>query len=178
MTGNFRRRDWNPPEPHPSGVGRATRPDMELLCPVHCIGFADGGPSQQLDIVSPATGVVIGQVWRTNMRTQNVAAVLAAIVTLSIPAAQAQLDRPVAPPTLSQPSNSRDCPPSVGNNGLSSNETTGSRALSEQLSQSKGVFCPPSGIDPGISVPPIGGGRTPVIPPPGTPGGDPNIQPK
>jgi hypothetical protein len=110
------------------------------------------------------------------MRTQNVAALLAAIATLSIPAAQAQLDRPVAPPTLSQPSNSRDCPPSVGNNGLSSNETTGSRTLSDQLS--KGVICPPSGIDPGISVPPIGGGRTPVIPPPGTPGGDPNIQPK
>jgi len=35
-----------------------------------------------------------------------------------------------------------------------------------------------NGVDPGISVPPIGGGRTPVIPPPGTPGGDPNIQPK
>jgi hypothetical protein len=50
--------------------------------------------------------------------------------------------------------------------------------LSEQLSQSKGVICPPAGIDPGISVPPIGGGSTPVIPPPGTPGGDPSIQPK
>ena len=112
------------------------------------------------------------------MRTQNVSAVVAAIATLSIPAAQAQLDRPVAPPTLSQPSNSRDCPPSVGNNGLSSNETTGSRTLSDQLSQSKGVICPPAGIDPGISVPSSGGGRTPVIPPPGTPGGDPSIQPK
>jgi hypothetical protein len=110
------------------------------------------------------------------MRTQNVAAVLAAIAALSISGAQAQLDRPVAPPTLAQPPNSRDCSPSVGNNGLSSNETTGSRALSDQLSQSKGVICPPAGIDPDISVPPIGGGRTPVIPPPGTPGGDPNIR--
>jgi hypothetical protein len=30
--------------------------------------------------------------------------------------------------------------------------------LSDQLSQSKGVICPPAGIDPGISVPPSGGG--------------------
>jgi len=59
-----------------------------------------------------------------------------------------------------------------------SNETTGSRSLSEQLSESKGVICPPSGVDPGIAVPPVGGGRMPVIPPPGTPGGDPSLVPK
>ena len=29
-----------------------------------------------------------------------------------------------------------------------------------------------------ISAPPVGGGFTPVIPPPGTPGGDPYIIPK
>jgi hypothetical protein len=109
------------------------------------------------------------------MRTQNVAAVVATVAALSIPTAQAQLDRPVEPPPLSQPSN--PCQPSVDNN-VASNETTGSRTLSDQLSQSKGVICPPAGIDPGISVPPSGGGRTPVIPPPGTPGGDPSIQPK
>jgi hypothetical protein len=108
------------------------------------------------------------------MRTQNVAVVVATVAALSIPTAQAQLDRPVAPPALSQPL--KPCPPSVGNNA--SNETTGSSTLSDQLSQSKGVICPPAGIDPGISVPPSGGGRTPVIPPPGTPGGDPSIQPK
>jgi hypothetical protein len=50
--------------------------------------------------------------------------------------------------------------------------------LSEQLSESNGVICPPAGVDPGISVPPVGGGRMPVIPPPGTPGGDPNVVPK
>jgi hypothetical protein len=57
-------------------------------------------------------------------------------------------------------------------------ETTGSTNLSDELSRSKGVICPPAGVDPGISVPPIGGGVTPVIPPPGTPGGDPYIIPK
>jgi hypothetical protein len=35
------------------------------------------------------------------MRTQNVAAVVATAAALSIQTAQAQLDRPVAPPTLS-----------------------------------------------------------------------------
>jgi hypothetical protein len=50
--------------------------------------------------------------------------------------------------------------------------------LSDELSRSKGVICPPAGIDPGISVPPVGGGVTPVIPPPGTPGGDPGLVPK
>jgi hypothetical protein len=116
--------------------------------------------------------------WRNKMRTQNIAAVVATVATLSIPPAQAQLHQPPAPPVPSQPSFPRDCPPSAGINGPSSNETTGSRSLSDQLSQSKGLICPPAGIDPGISVPPIGGGRTPVIPPPGTPGGDPSIQPK
>jgi hypothetical protein len=109
------------------------------------------------------------------MRTQNIAAVVAAMAALSIPTAQAQVDRSITPPPLSQPLN--PCPPGVGNNAAS-NETTGSSTLSDRLSQSKGVICPPAGIDPGISVPPSGGGRTPVIPPPGTPGGDPSIQPK
>jgi hypothetical protein len=109
------------------------------------------------------------------MRTQNVAIVVATIAALSIPTAQAQLDRPIAPPALSQ--SLKPCLPSVGNNAAS-NETKGSSTLSDQLSLSKGVICPPAGIDPGISVPPSGGGRTPVIPPPGTPGGDPSVQPK
>jgi hypothetical protein len=65
-----------------------------------------------------------------------------------------------------------------GTSGLAPGETTGSSQLSDQLSQSKGVICPPAGIDPGIAAPPVGGGRTPVIPPPGTPGGDPSIVPK
>ena len=57
-------------------------------------------------------------------------------------------------------------------------ETTGAATLSDQLSRSKGIICPPAGVDPGIAAPPVGGGVTPVIPPPGTPGGDPHIIPK
>jgi hypothetical protein len=50
--------------------------------------------------------------------------------------------------------------------------------LSDQLAQSNGVICPPSGVDPKMTAPPPGGGATPVIPPPGAPGGDPNTIPK
>jgi hypothetical protein len=90
------------------------------------------------------------------MRTQNAVAVVATVAALSIPTALAQLDRPVAPPALSQPL--KPCPPSVGSNAAS-NDTTGSSTLSDQLSQSKGVICPPAGIDPGVSVPPSGRGQ-------------------
>ena len=50
--------------------------------------------------------------------------------------------------------------------------------LSDQLSQSNGVICPPSGVDPKMAAPPREGGAMPIIPPPGTPGGDPNTVPK
>ena len=58
------------------------------------------------------------------------------------------------------------------------NATTGSGAnLSEKLAQSDGVLCPPD-VDPGIKAPTPEVGKMPVIPPPGSPGGDPNIRPK
>lgn len=50
--------------------------------------------------------------------------------------------------------------------------------LSDQLAQSNGVICPPAGVDPKMAAPPRAGGATPVIPPPGAPGGDPNTVPK
>jgi len=58
--------------------------------------------------------------------------------------------------------------------------TTGQRAepLGDKLARSDGVLCPPAGIDPEIHAPAPDTGNTPVIPPPGSPGGDPNIRPK
>ncbi len=50
-------------------------------------------------------------------------------------------------------------------------QTTGEN-LSQELARSHGVICPPSGVDPQMTSPPPGGGRTPVIPPPGTAPGD------
>jgi hypothetical protein len=85
--------------------------------------------------------------------------------------ALAQAPVPPATAPLQGPECQRGALPTPG-------ETTGSATLSDQLSQSKGIICPPAGVDPGIAAPPTGGGRTPVIPPPGTPGGDPAIMPK
>ena len=48
------------------------------------------------------------------------------------------------------------------------------RTLSDQLAQSKGVICPPAGVDPQMRQPPPEGGAMRVIPPPGSPGGNPN----
>ena len=52
------------------------------------------------------------------------------------------------------------------------------KSLSQKLAQSNGVICPPPTVDPGIKKPAPPGGRMPVIPPPGAPGGDPDVQPK
>ena len=61
-------------------------------------------------------------------------------------------------------------PPTVGGGS--------SAPLSDKLARSKGVICPPAGVDREIQVTPPDGGHLKVIPPPGTPGGDPNVQPK
>lgn len=71
-------------------------------------------------------------------------------------------------------------PPGTRDPGAKEPSTTGSahnENLSDRLARSDGVLCPPA-VDPGMTTPPPGGGKTPVIPPPGSPGGDPNVQPK
>lgn len=49
--------------------------------------------------------------------------------------------------------------------------------LSEKLDKTEGVLCPPN-VDPAIKAPTPDAGKMPVIPPPGAPGGDPNVRPK
>jgi hypothetical protein len=51
-------------------------------------------------------------------------------------------------------------------------------ALGDKLAKSDGVLCPPPGVDPAIRAPTPDTGNMPVIPPPGSPGGDPNVRPK
>ena len=53
--------------------------------------------------------------------------------------------------------------------------------LSEQLEHSEGVIVPADpGVDPGMvqPAPDTRGTAMPVIPPPGTPGGNPNVRPQ
>jgi len=59
--------------------------------------------------------------------------------------------------------------------------TTTGRApesLGDRLAKSDGVLCPPPGVDPEMHAPTPQGGKMPVIPPPGGPGGDPSVRPK
>jgi hypothetical protein len=60
-----------------------------------------------------------------------------------------------------------------------SGSSAASDSLSRELNRSGGVIHPPPTGDGGVVAPPNQGtSRTPVIPPPGTPGGNPLVQPK
>jgi hypothetical protein len=53
------------------------------------------------------------------------------------------------------------------------------RTMSDQLSKDRGTVTPPSNVDPSMAVHPGTHGSTmPVIPPPGSPGGNPAVVPK
>jgi hypothetical protein len=76
---------------------------------------------------------------------------------------------PVTPPNAEQATRSQP------------GQTTGQsrEPLSDRLAQSDGVMCPPSNIDSQIHKDaPAEGNKMPVIPPPGSPGGDPTVRPK
>jgi hypothetical protein len=49
--------------------------------------------------------------------------------------------------------------------------------LSDKLARTDGVLCPPH-VDPEIKAPTPETGKMPVIPPPGSPGGDQSVRPK
>jgi hypothetical protein len=53
----------------------------------------------------------------------------------------------------------------------------GGENLSEKLARNEGVLCPPN-LDPDIRLPTPDVGDRPIIPPPGSPGGNPNVRPK
>jgi hypothetical protein len=92
---------------------------------------------------------------------------------------------PAAPPAQTAPpaaARANDCAPMPPRGTVSpEGTTTGQRAaepLGDKLARSDGVLCPPAGVDPEIHAPTPDTGNTPVIPPPGSPGGDPNVRPK
>jgi hypothetical protein len=97
------------------------------------------------------------------------------------PPAPATPPAQTAPPA---PAPASDCAPTKpvpprGTIALEGSTTgQGAEPLGDKLARSDGVLCPPSGIDPEIRAPTPDTGNTPVIPPPGSPGGDPNVRPK
>jgi hypothetical protein len=74
---------------------------------------------------------------------------------------------PIAPPNAPAPPPERIAP------------GAGSGTMSDHLSQQRGTIAPPN-VDPGMTVQPSGRGAatTPVIPPPGSPGGNQSVVPK
>jgi hypothetical protein len=109
---------------------------------------------------------------------------LLAAALLLAPAVAAAQAPPLAKPPLVPEKEIRDpkacteAPATVGKGGDLGVKKPEDRTLSEQLAESKGVICPPPNVDPEIAKPAPGGGTMPVIPPPGSPGGNPRVQPK
>ena len=96
-----------------------------------------------------------------------------------------------APPTATSPppptatASADNCAPNAKSAmtrpNIEPGTTTGQAAepLGDRLAKSDGVLCPPPGVDPEIRAPtPPNAGNTPVIPPPGSPGGNPDVRPK
>ena len=110
-----------------------------------------------------------------------------AITTLLLPAAalaQAppQTKTPVAPKAEQLDPDActhSDTQTTVGKGGeADAQRQDGKGNLSDKLARSGGVICPPEHVDSDIKQPTPPGGNMPVVPPPGSPGGDPSVQPK
>jgi hypothetical protein len=103
------------------------------------------------------------------------------IAVAQAPPAPATPPAQTAPP---QPSRAASCTPMQQpqrpGTAASEGATTGQarEPLGDKLARSDGVLCPPAGVDPEMRAPTPEGGNTPVIPPPGSPGGDSSIRPK
>jgi hypothetical protein len=97
-----------------------------------------------------------------------------AAALLIVAAAQAQTPKP--------PSSGADntVPQNVVPQESTPGKDSGSNPLSEQLSRSGGVIKPPANVDRQIQAPtPNPGPKSmPVVPPPGSPGGNPDVKPK
>jgi hypothetical protein len=108
------------------------------------------------------------------------ALMLASAAYAQAPASPATPPAQTATPAASQPTNCAPMPP----NGTGTNRKDGTtvgqsnEALGDKLARSDGTLCPPSNVDPEIRAPTPETGKMPVIPPPGSPGGNPDVQPK
>jgi hypothetical protein len=100
-----------------------------------------------------------------------------------VAAAQAPPAAATPPAQTAPPAGAGNCAPmqstpqgSIAPQGTTTGQS--SEPLGDKLAKSDGVLCPPAGIDPQMRAPTPDTGNTPVIPPPGSPGGDPTIRPK
>jgi hypothetical protein len=92
--------------------------------------------------------------------------VLAMILAASVTNAAAQ------PAPQARPD--QNCPPETRQNTPGSDSGA---TLSDKLDRSRGVICPPD-VDAAMTQKPPAEGTLKVVPPPGSPGGDPKVLPK
>lgn len=121
------------------------------------------------------------------MRTRSKLIFMTALIAASGAAIAQAPPAPATPPQQTAPpapQRSANCAPTEHSNGttIAPDGTTtgrGREPLGDKLARSDGVLCPPAGVDPEMRAPPPEtGSNTPVIPPPGSPGGDQSIRPK
>lgn len=110
------------------------------------------------------------------MRATLAATIMSACFACSVSAQSTPPSPKPTPDSRSLAPDTQVCPPDTRSGSTSG--SGGDQNLSDRLAESKGVICPPAVADPEIALPPPQGGRTPVIPPPGSPGGDQSVQPK
>lgn len=109
---------------------------------------------------------------------------IALMLGLAVAPASAQSPQPGipgAPPPPLTPRGQPVAPPEQiappADNGASGSTTGGT--LSDRLSRDRGTLTPPAHVDPDMTVqPPARSGAMPVIPPPGSPGGNQSVVPK
>ena len=119
------------------------------------------------------------------MRIERSFLVCCALVAAGTTAVAQAPPTPTTPPAQTAPPAPRaaNCAPTEATpqgNVAPQGATTAQRGepLGDKLARSDGVLCPPGGVDPAIRAPTPDAGNTPVIPPPGSPGGDPTLRPK
>jgi hypothetical protein len=121
-----------------------------------------------------------GLVMDREIRVLSLAALASAILMPTLAAAQTPPTKPPAAPPQTEHRDPKACAPDPGTVGSGGDVKSGqpSTTLSDRLARSDGVICPPEHVDPDIKAPTPQGGAMQVIPPPGSPGGDPNVRPK
>jgi hypothetical protein len=120
---------------------------------------------------------------RRTLMTRKLGCLCGVLACLALPCgALAQNPQPAPPaephPTVAPPSAAQPPPEQIAPGGGMPG-TPGTGNLSQRLSRQEGTLQPPT-VDPGIRapLPPNSGGTMPVIPPPGTPGGNRTVVPK
>jgi hypothetical protein len=159
----------------------------------HALGLGPGvdGGSRQENVSKQGGGELAGNIRaRTPFSCMGINRTLFLSCILMAASGEAHAQAPpgpVTPPAQTappSPSRATNCAPMRQGEQpgapVREGTTTGQRAepLGDKLARSEGVLCPPAGIDPEMHAPAPDVGNTPVIPPPGSPGGDPAIRPK